>query len=91
MWVSLGMSYIFNFIIMYFVWRNWQAMVQLRNRWFRSAAYQTKIYSRTLMVTHVRKDFRSDEGLVALMGKLKVDGIKIGKLPLSEVRISANR
>lgn len=80
MWVSLGMSYIFNFIIMYFIWVNWQAMIQLRIRWFRSPAYQTKIYSRTLMVTHVRKDYRSDEGLVALMGKLKVDGIKIGEL-----------
>ena len=62
------------------VWRNWKAMVQLRTRWFRSPAYQTKIYSRTLMVTQVRKDYRSDEGLVALMGKLKVDGIKIGPL-----------
>jgi hypothetical protein len=30
------------------------------------------------MVTQVRKEYRSDEGLVALMGKLKVDGIKIG-------------
>ena len=30
------------------------------------------------MVTQVRKDYRSDEGLLALMGKLKVDGIKIG-------------
>jgi len=60
------------------VWRNWQAMVVLRNRWFRSPAYQTKIFSRTLMVTQVRKDHRSDAGLLALMGKLKVDGIKIG-------------
>jgi hypothetical protein len=32
------------------------------------------------MVTQVRKDYRSDEGLLALMGKLKVDGIKIGPL-----------
>ena len=30
------------------------------------------------MVTQVRKDYRSDEGLLALMGQLKVDGIKIG-------------
>ena len=30
------------------------------------------------MVTQIRKDFRSDAGLVALMGLLKVDGIKIG-------------
>ncbi|WVQ95300.1 hypothetical protein IAU59_002395 [Kwoniella sp. CBS 9459] len=78
MWPALGASYLINFIVMYFVWRNWQAMIQLRMRWFRSPAYQQKIYSRTLMVTQVRKDYRSDEGLVALMGLLKVDGIKIG-------------
>ncbi|ORY28026.1 hypothetical protein BCR39DRAFT_576859 [Naematelia encephala] len=77
MWPALGASYLINFIVMYFVWRNWAAMVVLRNRWFRSPAYQTKIYSRTLMVTQVRKDYRSDEGLVRLMGLLKVDGIKI--------------
>ena len=31
------------------------------------------------MVTLVPKDYRTDEGLVHLMGKLKVDGIKIGQ------------
>ena len=30
------------------------------------------------MVTQIRKGYRSDEGLLALMGLLKVDGIKIG-------------
>lgn len=42
------------------------------------------------MVRHVRKDYRSDEGLVALMGKLKVDGIKIGMSTLSSTAISAD-
>ncbi|OCF35877.1 hypothetical protein I316_02370 [Kwoniella heveanensis BCC8398] len=79
MWPALGASYLINFIVMYFVWRNWQAMVQLRMRWFRSPAYQQKIYSRTLMVTQVRKDYRSDEGLVALMGLLKIDCTSIGR------------
>ena len=67
-----------DFVLMFFVWRHWQAMVQLRWRWFRSPAYQTKIYSRTLMVTRIPQQYRSDEGLVALMGMLKGDGIKIG-------------
>ncbi len=44
-----------DFIVMYFVWRNWQSMVLLRRKWFRSPAYQTKIYSRTLMVTHIER------------------------------------
>ncbi|KAK4687006.1 calcium permeable stress-gated cation channel, partial [Tremellales sp. Uapishka_1] len=77
-WPALAVSYLINFTVMYFVYINWQAMIVLRNRWFRSPAYQTKIYSRTLMVTQIRKDYRTDEGLVALMGLLKVDGIKIG-------------
>jgi hypothetical protein len=54
-------------------------MVLLRQSWFRSKGYQSKIYSRTLMITWVPKDYRTDEGLVHLMGKLKVDGIKIGQ------------
>ncbi|ODO05881.1 hypothetical protein I350_04942 [Cryptococcus amylolentus CBS 6273] len=78
MWPAVGASYVINAIVMFFIWRNWQQMVILRTRWFRSPAYQTKIYSRTLMVSHVRKDFRSDAGLLSLMGLLKVDGIKIG-------------
>ncbi|KIR52730.1 hypothetical protein I315_04593 [Cryptococcus gattii Ru294] len=71
MWPALAASYVI-------IWLNWKSMVRLRKGWFRSPAYQTKIYSRTLMVTHVRKDFRSDAGLLSLMGLLKVDGIKIG-------------
>ena len=78
MWPALAASYVFNFVVMYFSWRNWKAMTMLRYRWFRSPAYQTKIYSRTLMITQIPKPFRSDAGLVGLMGKLKVDGIKIG-------------
>ncbi|WVN89065.1 uncharacterized protein L203_104281 [Cryptococcus depauperatus CBS 7841] len=78
LWPALAVSYLINFVVMYFVWRNWKTMVALRTRWFRSPAYQTKVYSRTLMVTRVRKDFRSDAGLLSLMGQLKVDGIKIG-------------
>jgi hypothetical protein len=62
---------------MYFIWHNWQCMNLLRHDWFRSPQYQSKVYSRTLMVTQVPKEYRSDEGLVHLMQQLKVDGIKI--------------
>ena len=78
-WPALGMSYVFCLLTMYFCWRNWHTMVLLRSRWFRSATYRDRIYSRTLMVTEIRRDFRSDEGLLSLMGQLKVDGIKMGE------------
>lgn len=79
MWAPVAATYIIIFIVCYFVWYHWKKMVLLRQSWFRSRGYRRKIYSRTLMVTLVPKDYRTDEGLVHLMGKLKVDGIKIGQ------------
>ncbi|BEJ11918.1 hypothetical protein CspHIS471_0203780 [Cutaneotrichosporon sp. HIS471] len=76
-WGTLAVSYLITFTVMFFVWQNWHAVVILRHHWFRSPGYASKIYARTLMVTQVPKSYRSDEGLVHLMGQLKVDGIKI--------------
>ncbi len=87
-WGTLAVSYLISmsvlqrlltpaFTVMFFVWQNWHAVVMLRHHWFRSPGYTSKIYSRTLLITQVPKSYRSDEGLVHLMGQLKVDGIKI--------------
>ncbi|TXT12955.1 hypothetical protein VHUM_01356 [Vanrija humicola] len=76
-WPALAVSYLINFIVMFLVWRNWHAMVQLRQTWFRSPGYQSKVNSRTLMITQVPKQYRSDEGLIHLLTQLKLDGIKI--------------
>lgn len=37
-------------------------MVLLRQAWFRSEGYRKKIYSRTILVTMVPKEYRTDEG-----------------------------
>ncbi|KAL1412499.1 hypothetical protein Q8F55_000244 [Vanrija albida] len=76
-WPALGASYFINFIVMFLIWRNWQAMVQLRQTWFRSPGYQSKVNSRTLMITQVPKQYRSDDGIIHLLTQLKLDGIKI--------------
>lgn len=78
LWAHVAVTYSINIVICYFIWYHWKKMVLLRQSWFRSKGYRNKIYSRTLMVTYVPMEFRTDEGLVHLMGKLKVDGIKIG-------------
>lgn len=79
LWAHVAMVYIITLLVCYFIWYHWKKMILLRQAWFRSEEYQNRIYSRTLMITQVPKDFRTDEGLVHLMGKLKVDGIKIGQ------------
>lgn len=65
--------------MLFFVWRNWKYVNLLRHDWFRSPQYQHKVYSRTLMITQIPKEYRSDEGLVHLMSQLKLDGIKIAQ------------
>ncbi|KAJ9101756.1 hypothetical protein QFC21_003095 [Naganishia friedmannii] len=79
LWAHVAMVYIITLLVCYFVWYHWKKMILLRQAWFRSDEYQNRIYSRTLMITQVPKDYRTDEGLVHLMGKLKVDGIRIGQ------------
>lgn len=79
LWAHVAVVYLITLLVCYSVWYHWKKMILLRQAWFRSDEYQQRIYSRTLMVTQVPKDFRTDEGLVHLMGKLKVDGIKIGQ------------
>jgi calcium permeable stress-gated cation channel len=79
LWAHVAMTYIIIVLVCYFVWYHWKKMVLLRQAWFRSSQYQARIYSRTLMVTMVPSEFRTDTGLVRLMGQLKVDGIKIAQ------------
>ena len=79
LWAHVAVVYVITLSVCYSVWYHWKKMILLRQAWFRSDEYQQRIYSRTLMVTQVPKEFRTDEGLVHLMGKLKVDGIKIGQ------------
>lgn len=76
-WPAVAVNYLLTFIVMFFVWHNWRVMDKLRYNWFRSKAYQHKLSSRTIMLTRVPREYRSDEGLVHLMGRLKIEGIKI--------------
>jgi hypothetical protein len=50
MWAHVLIAWIFDFIIMYFLWRNYGAVLKLRRNYFESAEYQASVYSRTLMV-----------------------------------------
>lgn len=78
LWAHVTASYVIIGIIMFFIWYHWKKMILLRQAWFRSEGYQSKIYSRTLMITGVPKQFRTDQGLIQMISQLKVDGIKIG-------------
>ena len=89
LFVHVATSYIFTFIIMFFVWVNWKRMVELRLKWFRSPEYMQSFYARTLMVQKVPKKFQSDEGIRGILESVQVPypatsvhvGRRVGRLP----------
>lgn len=50
MWAHVCVAWLFDFIIMYFLWRNYGAILKLRQSYFESDEYQASTHSKTLMV-----------------------------------------
>ncbi|KAI7292035.1 hypothetical protein KC315_g19570, partial [Hortaea werneckii] len=61
-WAYVAAAYIFDAIIFYFLWRNYKAVVRLRRAYFDSPDFQRSLHARTLLLTDIPKEFRSDEG-----------------------------
>lgn len=53
MWAHVIIAWVFDFIIMYILYRNYSAIVGLRKNYFESAEYQASLHSRTLMVYYM--------------------------------------
>ncbi|KAF2226323.1 hypothetical protein BDZ85DRAFT_48796 [Elsinoe ampelina] len=65
-WAYVVVAYLFDIIICFFLWHNYKAIVRLRRNWFDSAEYQQSLAARTLLITEIPKDMRSNEGITAL-------------------------
>jgi calcium permeable stress-gated cation channel len=67
----------------------WRDMTKLRNDWFRSPEYIRSFYARTISITHVPRNLRSDQGINHILNGLKIPypttsvhiGRKVGELP----------
>ncbi|KAF2138684.1 uncharacterized protein K452DRAFT_233460 [Aplosporella prunicola CBS 121167] len=70
-WTHVCVSYIFNAVIYYFLWTNYKAVLRLRRNYFDSPGYQASLHARTLLITDIPKNFRTDEGVVKI-----TDGVK---------------
>ncbi|THH04318.1 hypothetical protein EW145_g5613 [Phellinidium pouzarii] len=89
LFVHVAASYIFTFLVMFFVWINWKKMVELRLAWFRSPEYIQSFYARTLMIQKVPKKYHSDEGIRSILESVQVPypatsvhiGRRVGRLP----------
>ena len=80
-WAYVICAYAFDFIICFFLWRNYKGVLRLRRAYFDSPEYQRSLHSRTLLITQIPKGLRTDEGLVKIAEECK----DVGQAPRTSI------
>lgn len=65
-WSQVVCAWVFDIIIVFFLWSNYRAVRNLRRRYFESFDYQRSLHARTLMITDIPQPDRSDGGILRL-------------------------
>jgi hypothetical protein len=65
-WALVVCAYAFDMLICYFLWRNYKAVVRLRRAYYDSSEYQRSLHSRTLLLTDIPKEYRTDDGIIRI-------------------------
>lgn len=70
-WAYVAWAYILQFTVFFFIWWNYKVVYKLRRAYYNSHDYKSSLHSRTLLLTHIPKDSRTDSGIAALVGEAK--------------------
>ncbi|KAL4868877.1 hypothetical protein BDV12DRAFT_168808 [Aspergillus spectabilis] len=69
-WSQVVCAWAFDIIIAFFLWKNYKAVLALRRKYFESSDYQRSLHARTLMITDIPQDVRTDEGVLRLTDEM---------------------
>ncbi|KAI8936934.1 hypothetical protein NX059_006163 [Plenodomus lindquistii] len=70
-WAFVCLSYIIDIIVCGFLWWTYRAVHRLRRKFLESPDYQNALHSRTLMITDLNRNLRSDQGILEVTDSLK--------------------
>jgi len=70
-WAVIVVAYLFDLVVCYFLWTNYRAVFRLRRAYFDSPEYQRSLHARTLLVTDIPRDLRTDEGIVQITDEVR--------------------
>jgi hypothetical protein len=70
-WAFVALAYVFDIIVCGFLWWTYRAVHRLRRKYLESPEYQNSLHSRTLIVTDIRREMRSDQGIVDVTDSLR--------------------
>ena len=66
MWAHVVCSWLFDAVIIFFLWINYQAIRRLRLQYFESPEYQMSLHSRSILMVDIPTSERSDEGILRI-------------------------
>lgn len=82
-WAFIALAYIFNIIVCGFLWWTYRAVHRLRRSYMDSAEYQNSLHSRSLMISDIKREYRTDQGIVEITDSLRttpeVPRVSIGR------------
>ncbi|KAK2608609.1 hypothetical protein QQS21_002835 [Conoideocrella luteorostrata] len=66
-WSVVVVGYLFNIVVMGFLWWNYRKVLHLRRLYFESDDYQHSLHARTLMLYDIPRQGCSDEGIARII------------------------
>ncbi|RDA94037.1 hypothetical protein CP533_5300 [Ophiocordyceps camponoti-saundersi (nom. inval.)] len=69
-WAQVVVAWLFNLVIIAFLWVNYRSVLKLRRQYFETDEYQNSLHSRTLMLYDLPRQARSDEGIARVIDKV---------------------
>ncbi|KAI5287799.1 hypothetical protein KEM54_005723 [Ascosphaera aggregata] len=70
LWSHVACSWAFDAIVCGFLWWTYRTVVQLRKHYFASPEYRKSLHARTVLVRHIPRKYRTDEGLLRITDKV---------------------
>ncbi|KAH0541414.1 hypothetical protein FGG08_004104 [Glutinoglossum americanum] len=71
MWAHVVCAWVFDVLVVFFLWRNYKVVARLRRSYFESPEYQSSLHARTLLVTDIPGASRTDDGIAQLVESIK--------------------
>jgi calcium permeable stress-gated cation channel len=73
-WSHVVCAWVFDIIIVSFLWHNYRKVQQLKRRFFESRGFQMSLHARTVMVTDIPAQSRTDEGVLRATDEVNPTG-----------------
>lgn len=70
-WAHVVVAYLFDIIVCGFLWWTYRAVHRLRRTYMEGSEYQNSLHARTVMITDVSKNYRTDNGLAEITDSIK--------------------